>query len=605
MVKPVLITCDRLSKAFGASPLFEELSFSVHEGDRLGLVGPNGAGKSTLLEIIAGRQEPDTGARTLRRQLRLGHVSQDPVFASDRSIEEILVAAAPSDAVEHERASAVERAISTGGFVERSAKADALSGGWRKRLAIVASLMRSPDVLLLDEPTNHLDVEGILWLERLLGKHSGAFITVSHDRYFLQNVTNRILEVNRVYSAGLLAVDGAYADFLEKRDAVLSQQAAYESTLANRARREIEWLRRGPKARTTKSKSRVEAAGELIDTLKKSKERSAGGTVGVDFSSTSRKTKRLWKGVGIEKSFGSRRVIGGLDLELVRGTRLGIVGSNGSGKTTLLRMIVGELKPDSGRIQSADGLRVVYFDQARENLDPSISLRKALAPEGDRVDYAGRSVHVASWARRFLFRSEQLETPVGRLSGGERARIHLARLMLQPADLLVLDEPTNDLDIPTLDVLEDSLMEFEGALILVTHDRYLLDRVCSQVLGLEPSSHALYAGYTQWLETRRASARSSNGSKAKPKDQHPKSGRQSGKKLSYMEKREWEGMEAKVLAAEEAVERAKASAEETAIASDGAALQERYQALAAAEGEVERLYARWAELEAKHLGQAG
>ncbi len=314
----------------------------------------------------------------------------------------------------------------------------------------------------------------------------------------------------------------------------------------------------------------------------------------------------MWKGIGLEKSFGSHRVIAGLDLELVRGTRLGVMGSNGSGKTTLLRMIVGELKPDSGKVDSAEGLRIVYFDQARENLDPSISLRKALAPEGDRIDYGGRSVHVASWARRFLFRSEQLETPVGRLSGGERARIHIARLMLQPADLLVLDEPTNDLDIPTLDVLEDSLMEFGGALILVTHDRYLLDRVCDQVLGVDPAGHALYAGYTQWLETRRGASQITGEGKAKSKADRAgsKSATHSGKKLSYMEKREWEGMEEKVLAAEEEVSRAKARAEDRAIASDGAALQERYQTLAAAESEVERLYARWAELEAKRVGVA-
>ncbi|MEO1170732.1 MAG: ABC-F family ATP-binding cassette domain-containing protein [Myxococcota bacterium] len=589
----VLLTCDRLSKAFGAEPLFEELSFSIHEGDRIGLVGPNGAGKSTFLEIVAGRQEPDSGKRTLRRQLRIGYVPQDPQFSADGTVESILLEHSPPGVEEHESAAAVERALSLGGFADRTAMAGTLSGGWRKRLAIVAPLVASPDVLLLDEPTNHLDVEGILWLESLLGRRSGAFLAISHDRYFLQNVASRVLEVNRVFSTGLLAVDGTYTDFLEKRAAVLSQQAAYEASLANRARREIEWLRRGPKARTTKSRSRVQAAGELIDELQKSRARSAGGRVAVDFSSTDRKTKRLWKGESLRKELGGRTVVQELNLELARGTRLGLVGPNGSGKSTILRMIVGELEADSGIVQSADALRVVYFDQAREQLDLSVSLRRSLAPEGDQVVYGDRTLHVSAWARRFLFRVEQLDTPVSRLSGGERARILLARLMLQPADLLILDEPTNDLDIPTLEVLEDSLLEFSGALVLVTHDRYLLDRVCSQVLGLDGEGNtAIYAGVEQWLATRKAATRS-EGKASKRREAKAQ------KRLSYMEKREWESMEARVLAAEEAVEAARRAAEDPGIASDSAALQEHYEALAAAEREVEGLYERWAELEAK------
>ncbi|MEM6532786.1 MAG: ABC-F family ATP-binding cassette domain-containing protein [Myxococcota bacterium] len=593
--RPVLITCDGVTKAFGAEPLFEGLSFSVHEGDRVGIVGPNGAGKSTFLDIVAGRQEPDSGRRTLRKNLRVGYVPQDPQFSDGESIESILAAWAPPELAEHERQAAIERAFSLGGFPDRSVAAASLSGGWRKRLAIVAPLVASPDVLLLDEPTNHLDVEGILWLETLLGRSADAFLAISHDRYFLQNVATRVLEVNRAFSSGLLSVEGSYTDFLEKRDAVLSQQAAYEASLANRTRREIEWLRRGPKARTTKSRARVEAAGALVDELQKSRARSAVSKVEVDFSSTERKTKRLWICEGLRKSLGGRTVVRELSVELGRGTRLGVVGPNGSGKSTILRMIVGETKPDSGEIESADALRTVYFDQAREQLDLSVSLRRALAPDGDHVVYRDRPLHVSAWARRFLFRGEQLETPVSRLSGGERARILLARLMLQPADLLVLDEPTNDLDIPTLEVLEDSLLDFNGALVLVSHDRFLLDRVCSDVLGIDSDGNTqLYAGYAQWLSARKAKSVSS-GPEKKARRQSPRT----QKRLSYMEKREWEGMEEQVLAAEEAMEAAKRAAEDPKVVSDGAALQQRYAVLAAAEREVERLYERWAELEAK------
>jgi ABC transport system ATP-binding/permease protein len=460
-------------------------------------------------------------------------------------------------------------------------------------------------VLLLDEPTNHLDLEGIVWLEELLRTAPKAFVVVSHDRYFLDRLARRMLELDRRYPEGLFAVDGSYADFLEARDERLRNDAGYRETLANLVRREVEWLRRGPKARTTKAKARVDAAQSLIAELAEARERAAvNASAGIDFTASGRRTKRLWKGEALRKSFGERSIVTALDLELVAGSRLGILGPNGSGKTTLLRMIVGELAPDDGTIRQAEWLQVVYFDQNRESVDPDTTLARALAPEGDHVVFRGRSLHVASWAARFLFRAEQLRTPVGRLSGGERARIAIARMMLRPADLLVLDEPTNDLDIPTLDVLEESLLEHDGAIVLVTHDRLLLDRVSNGILALDGEGGAeRFADVAQWLERRRGPLRGGTGTRRAPREKaapavaSPPKPR--AKKLSYREQQEWDGMEGAVLAAEERLAAADAALADPAVATDAAALQQRAAAAAAARAEVERLYARWAELERK------
>ena len=590
---PVLLTAESLTKAYGARPLFENLSFTLDEGDHVGLVGPNGSGKSTLLKILAGVEDPDSGNTAIRKGVRVGYVPQDAVFAPGKTVEEVLLDALADFKTldDHEKHARAAVALGKAGFLDREQKTDVLSGGWRKRLAIARELVREPDVLLLDEPTNHLDVEAIVWLEELLRDEPEAFIVVSHDRYFLENVAKRMLELNRAYPGGLLQTTGTYSDLLERRDEVLKNEAAYQETLANLVRREMEWLRRGPKARTTKAKARISNAERLIDELSESRDRAQSFNTEIDFTASQRKTKRLWQGKGLAK----RDLFRNLDVLLTPGSRLGVLGPNGSGKTTLLRVIVGELEPDAGTIERADGLRVVYFEQNRQSLDPTLTLKRALAPEGDSVVYRDRAIHVAGWAKRFLFRSEQLETYVSRLSGGEKARIVLARLMLQPADLLVMDEPTNDLDIPTLDVLEESLLEFPGALVLVTHDRYLLDRVSTRVLSLDGRGGAEYfADYSQALDAqKRAVVSTTAPSSARPA---PAS---KAKRLGYLEQRELDAMEATILAAEEKLAAAQRAAEDPSIAADANALQQRYTELTAAQAEVDRLYARWEELEAK------
>jgi ABC transport system ATP-binding/permease protein len=362
-------------------------------------------------------------------------------------------------------------------------------------------------------------------------------------------------------------------------------------------RREIEWLRRGAKARSTKAKGRIKEAGRLIAELGDVRARAAASTAGIDITSSQRRTRRLIVVRGLSKSLGGRPLIRGLDLTLTPGMRVGLTGPNGSGKTTLLNLLAGTLAPDAGEIERADGLRLVRFEQHRAGLDPAQSLRRALAPEGDAVTWKSRSVHVASWAKRFLFRPEQLEMPVGRLSGGEQARILIARVMCEPADLLILDEPTNDLDIPTLEVLEDSLADFHGGLVLVTHDRFMLDRVSTLILALDGEGGAeTYADYAQWEAAGAARAPSPRAQTGATPAVAP---RPRTKRLGYLEQREWEGMERAVLDAETAAEACHEAAEDPGIAADPAALQARYAALEAARAEVARLYTRWAELETK------
>src|SRR5882672_436085 len=580
MPRPALLSCDAVTKSFGGPPLFERLTFALQEGDHVGLVGPNGAGKSTLLRILAGVESPDSGTCSRRKNLRIGHVPQTPVFPPGMSAAEIVAGAIAADGRldDHERQRRVTLTLGKAGFTDPGIPADLLSGGWRARLAIARELAKAPDILLLDEPTNHLDIDSILWLESLLQDPSTAFVAVSHDRYFLERVARRMLEISRLHDSGLFHVSGTYADFLEARDAALSNQAAYRDTLAGLVRREVAWLRRGAKARTSKSKARIDSAERSIERLEAARARGVVSTAGIEFTSSGRKTKRLWSGEGLRIAFGSTTIVETLDLLLVPGMRLGILGPNGSGKTTLLRTIVGDIAPAAGTIQRAEALRVVYFDQNRETLDPALTLKRALAPEGDSVIYRDRALHVAAWAKRFLFHPRQLETPVSRLSGGERARITLARMMLRPADLLVLDEPTNDLDIPALEVLEEALLEFPGALVLVSHDRHLLDRVSTQVTALDGRGGAEpYASYDQWEANRqqqsppkRDPTRASAATPPRP----------AVRRLSYLERREWDGMEAAVLDTEARLAEARRRAEDPSIATDADMLQRQLSELA-------------------------
>jgi ABC transport system ATP-binding/permease protein len=554
---------------------------------------------------LQGRVKPDSGDVAVRKGTRLSSVGQISEFAAGETIRSVIDGALDrANVAEGERLSRIAEILGRAGFDDLEADAVTLSGGWRKRLAITEALVQKPDILLLDEPTNHLDLAGIKWLETVLLSAAFACVVVSHDRYFLENVANEVVELNPAYENGALRVSGNYSAFLEAKEQYLHAQRNRQAALENRVHTEIEWLRRGPKARTTKSKARIDKAHEMIGELAEMNSRTRSASAKIDFLVSERQSKQLITLDGVRYAVSERTLFTDIHFIITSGMRVGLVGPNGSGKTTLLRLLKGELKPAGGKIRQAESLRIVYFDQNRE-LDPDITLRRALAPDSDSVIYRDQVIHVAGWAARFLFTGEQLNQPVGKLSGGERARVLIAQLMLQPADVLLLDEPTNDLDIPTLEILEESLLEYRGALVLVTHDRYMLDRVSTVVLGLDGMNAAeRFADYQQWEEWQAAQkvagkinasveTQSPKGTAGAPKTSLTK------KRLSYKEAREFESIEQHIADAEKELQAKHDALHDPAIMSDGARLHAASIEMDAAQKTIDELYARWVELEQK------
>ncbi|MDB5320714.1 MAG: ABC-type transport system, ATPase component [Phycisphaerales bacterium] len=602
----VLLKTDSISKSFGPRALFRGISLSLDDQQHVGLIGPNGAGKSTLLKIIAGLEHEDTGSIETRRQIRIAYLAQEDVFPPGLRIEQAVVMGLPDDdhRDEHEKSLEAQILLTRLGFTDFDGPVDVLSGGWRKRLALARELIKQPDLLLLDEPTNHLDLEGIIWLEKFLQQSRFACLLISHDRYFLEKVADRIIELNGAYPDGYLSINGSYSAFLEKREEFLAAQAAREQSLASTVRREIEWLKRGAKARTTKAKGRIQQAAVMMADLADLKTRNnLGGSVDIDFDASGRQTRKLIALKGVSKSLGDRPLFRDLSLVLAPGATLGLLGPNGSGKSTLLKLLKGELEPDSGTITRAAELRVVSFDQTRASLDPALPLRRALAPHGDKLFHQGAELHVSSYAKRFLFRPEQLDMPLGNLSGGEQSRVLIARMMLQPADVLLLDEPTNDLDIPSLEVLEESLESFPGAIVLVTHDRYLLDRLASDLLALDGKGGAnLYADLSQWEAAQGkpvTDAAAKTAAKPAPGAAKENKNPPGLKRLNWNEQREWEQIEAKLSDAEAALEKAHREMDDPTVLADRTRLAAACALVETTQLEVQRLYARWEELEAK------
>lgn len=604
----LLLNCQKLSKSYRSRPLFQNLSFAIEEGEKVGIVGPNGAGKSTLMKIISGEVEADDGNISSKKALRICYIPQEDSFSEEEVGQVLENPVARLKLEEYEAHTLVEKQITQFGFVDRSQKIDTLSGGWRKRLSIARELIRDPDLLLLDEPTNHLDLEGVIWLEKMLMQARFSFMLVTHDRQFLENVSSRIIEINPAYENGCLSSQGPYSTFLIARQEYFAAQTNLEQALASKVRREVEWLSRGARARQTKSSARIKDAGELMESLAEVRGRNTLNTkMDIDFDATGRKTKELLVLKGIEKKFGDRVLFSGLDLTLCPGSRIGLLGPNGSGKTSLLKIITGALQQDKGTVKKADGLRVIWFDQNREQLDQSKTLWKSLCPDGDSVVYRDRSVHVSTWARRFLFKQDQLHMPIGYLSGGEQARILIANLMKQAADLLILDEPTNNLDLPSLEVLEESLLEFPGAIILVTHDRYMIHEVPNLILALDGKGSAGYfADYSQWENSEDDSQGSdaeklkgslAAGSALRTEPDAKERGRSS---LSTSEKKELLDITNRIEKAEAVVRSIQKDMEDVSVAADHQKLDEIQRRLEEAQAAVEKLYKRWENLEARH-----
>jgi ATP-binding cassette subfamily F protein uup len=599
----VLLGVQGLTKAFGQRPLFKDLSFDLAVGERIGLIGPNGAGKSTLLKLLAGREPVDSGIRTARKGARIGYLAQDDRFEPGKTLREVIVDALAGENLEdYERETRAAIHLTRVGFNDHDLVAEKLSGGWRKRLSLARELAFEPDLLLLDEPTNHLDLPGILWLERLLRSSNFGYLVATHDRAFLRAVADEILEINKVYPAGYFRSKGSYEDFATRREEFLTGQASQQEAVANQVRRETEWLGRKAAAQTRKAASRVEDAHKRREELAELKYRnSQAGPAGISFAATGRQTRKLLTVTGLAKQMGGRELFRDIDLILTPGMKLGLLGPNGSGKSVLLRTLSGEHKPDAGTVVSAENLRTVMFEQGRTALDPLQNLKKALCPNGDTVKFQDKSYHVLAWAKRFLFKDEQLDMAVGALSGGEQARLRMAQMMVQPADLLLLDEPTNDLDIPALEVLEETLASFPGALVLVSHDRELMDRICTEVVGLDgEGGSGNYGSVDQWLtayeqaleQKEKAQAKAAAKSSAAP----VKAGSKARKRLSNREQEELDGMEAKLLAAEELLAKLHEDVERSAnaghlILAEACRLMDEQQTV------VEKLYQRWQELE--------
>ncbi|WP_027359216.1 ABC-F family ATP-binding cassette domain-containing protein [Desulforegula conservatrix] len=594
-----LITYRNISKTYGSHDLFTGIDLTINDDDKIGLIGVNGTGKSTLLRIMAGVEEPDSGEKFARKGLKTVYLAQEDVVDPEKSIIDNLFSCLTKDELaDSARVGRVFKIAGQAGFEDPDKKAGILSGGGIKRLAVSMALAQEPDLLFLDEPTNHLDIDGILWLEDLLKNARFSFVLVTHDRRFLDNTVTSVAEIGKYYPDGYFQANGGYSLFSDQRTAFLDSQLKRESALAGKMRREADWLSRMPKARTTKAAYRVDEAHRLRAELSKIRTLNRQNkSVDISFTSTDRKTRKLMEVKEISRSIAGRTIFEDITFNLMAGMRLGIAGGNGSGKTTFMQILAGEAMPDTGSVRTAEGLSVVYFDQRRESVDESLTLRKALSPDSDSVIYRSKPVHIVTWATRFLFRPDQLDQPVSRLSGGEKARILIARFMQRPADVLLLDEPGNDLDIQSIEILEESLQDFPGAVVLVSHDRQLMDNVTEIIIALDGNGGATaYADYGQWEEDRKKAEIKPVKEKTE-QAKKPQREKTSSKKISYKDKLELEKIPSMIETAENLVRDLESRLQLPEVSSDQAKLADICSELKHAHDDVDRLYARWSELE--------
>lgn len=597
-----LLSTYKLEKSFAGKTLFKNVSLGIEEGDRIGLVGPNGAGKSTLLKIISGRMQPDSGEVTMNKGLRMGFLAQTPVFDPGVTIIDAIMGDADYGEFIGPAYEWMAR-LELSQFGDQFLVED-LSGGWRKRVALARELIQAPQLLLLDEPTNHLDVTSIMWLEEFLAKAQFATLIITHDRLFLQRVTNKIFDLDPKNPNYLFTTVGEYSNYVESKELMMAGQEAKELTMKNTLRRETEWLRRGAKARLTKQKARIDRAYTLKDDVADLVSKNAARTVKIEFKDADRNPQKLMEVSHITKAYDGKILFKDFSYLVTPKTRMALLGDNGSGKSTLIRILLGQEAPDSGEVKQSERLKVAYFEQNRETLNPKVSVLKNICPEGDYVHYQGSYVYGRSYLERFQFNRQQMDLPVEKLSGGEQARLRIAQLMLNEAQVLVLDEPTNDLDVQTLAVLEESLRDFGGAVILVTHDRYFMDQVAKEIIALHknPDGNTTmerFAGFLQWEEWYDDQREIENAKKLEEKIEAKQGGAGKAKKLSFKEKFELENMEETIKVLEEKLQAAQTQSALPEVASNAGKVQQLYTEIAQLQVEIERLYDRWAELEAK------
>ena len=603
-----LLTLDHVHHAFGHLPLLDDVSLQFEPRERVSIIGRNGAGKSTLLQIISGELKPDAGSVWQQPALRVARLVQDVPLTSTQSVFDVVASGLNGlhghDADDWRREHKVDLVLSRLDL-DGEAKVDTLSGGWRRRVLLARALVAEPDVLLLDEPTNHLDIEAISWLENFLAEYRGAVVFVTHDRAFLQRLATRIVELDR---GRLTSWPGDYATFLQKKEEWLANEAVQQEKFDKRLAQEEAWLRQGIKARRTRDEGRVRALLRMRE--ERAQRRDVQGNVSMRIDKADSSGRMVFEAEHVRKAFGDRLVIRDFSTRIMRGDRVGLIGPNGAGKTTLLRLLLEQQTPDAGTIRHGSNVQIAYFDQQREQLDPEKTVFETVGDGNDTVTVNGQPRHVHGYLRDFLFGDERARSPVKALSGGERNRLLLARLFTRPANVLVMDEPTNDLDLETLELLEAQLVDWPGTLLLVSHDRVFLDNVVTSTVVFEGDGRVeeYVGGYADWLRQRRQAERTASAAEAAKKsgaaaqaatsaasaDSAPK------KKLSYKEQRELDALPQRIEVLESEHTELQARIASPEFYKEGAeAIATAMARVGSLEQELIQAYERWDDLEAR------
>lgn len=553
----ILYSAAGISKSYSEKPLLNDVSLYINEGDRIGIVGINGTGKSTLLKITAGIETPDTGTVSKAAGLRIGYLPQNPVFKENVTVLE-QVFEGVSEEVRELQDHEAKTILTKLGITDFDKSVGLLSGGEKKRVSIASALIRPSDLLILDEPTNHIDNETVGWLEKYLSKYTGALLMVTHDRYFLDRITNKIVELDR---GALYSYDANYSKFLELKAQREEMAAGSERKRRSFLKRELEWIQRGARGRGTKSKARI----ERYETVKDMEGPAAAKKLEMSSVTTrlGNKTVHLNR---ISKSFDGRTVVRDFEYMLLRDDRVGIIGKNGCGKSTLLKMICKELTPDSGTVETGDTVKIGYFSQESEHMNTSARVLDYIRDIAENIETVDGVLTAAQMLERFLFPPDQLWTPIDRLSGGEKRRLYLLSVLMQAPNILLLDEPTNDLDIMTLMILEDYLAGFNGAVVAVSHDRYFLDKVAEKVFAFEEGGvlKQYLGGYSSYMQQKESAgvqepkppSRTAEPSHAAARDSAPKKAR-----FSYKEQQEYAVIDDVIAELERQLEAVKAEKE--------------------------------------------